>query len=96
MDKLNYNFNNISQSLIKISDENNEWRVDISNDIITLSNHNFQTGQKLLYASVISDASPTGAANTSVDDAFAYGINKRFDDTIWASFDMTIFTFDSN
>jgi hypothetical protein len=70
--------------------------VDISNDIITLSNHNFQTGQKLLYASVISDASPTGAANTSVDDAFAYGINKRFDDTIWASFDMTILTFDSN
>ena len=33
MGKLNYNFNNISQSLIKISDENNEWRVDISNDI---------------------------------------------------------------
>jgi FkbM family methyltransferase len=33
MDKLNYNFNNISQSLIKISDENNEWRVDISNNI---------------------------------------------------------------
>ena len=70
--------------------------VDISNDIITLSNHNFQTGQKLLYASVISDASPAGAANTSVDNAFAYSINKRFDDTIWASFDMTIFTFDSN
>ena len=70
--------------------------VNISSDIITISNHNFQTGQKLLYASVISDASPTGAANTSVDDAFSYGINKKFDDTIWASFDMTTFTFDSN
>ena len=70
--------------------------VNISSDIITISNHNFQTGQKLLYASVISDASPTGAANTSVDDAFSYGINKKFDDTIWSSFDMTTFTFDSN
>ena len=70
--------------------------VDISSDIITLSNHNFQTGQKLLYASVISDASPTGTATTSVDNAFDYGVNKKFDDTIWASFDMTAFTFDSN
>jgi len=70
--------------------------VDISNDIITLSNHNFQTGQKILYSAVIGDTNPTGAATTSVDDAFDYGVNKKFDDTIWASFDMTAFTFDSN
>ena len=72
--------------------------VDISNDIITLSNHNFQTGQKILYSTVIADINPTGAANTSVDNAFAYSINKRFDDTVWFSFDMTVggITFDSN
>jgi hypothetical protein len=70
--------------------------VDISNDIITLSNHNFQTGQNILYTSIIGDLNPTGAATTSVDDAFDYGVNKKFDDTIWVSFDMTAFTFDSN
>ena len=70
--------------------------INIDNDIITLPNHNFQTGQKILYNSIIGFANPTGAATTSVDDAFAYGINKKFDDTIWASFDMTVFTFDSN
>ena len=70
--------------------------VKIDNDIINLPNHNFQTGQKILYSSVISDSSPVGAANTSVENTFSYGINKKFDDTIWSSFDMTIFTFDSN
>jgi hypothetical protein len=70
--------------------------INIGNDIITLSNHNFQTGQNILYTSIIGDLNPTGAATTSVDDAFDYGVNKKFDDTIWASFDMTAFTFDSN
>jgi hypothetical protein len=70
--------------------------VDIDSDIISLPNHNFQTGQKILYASEISDAGPAGAANTSVENTFDYGINKKIDDTIWVSFDMTAFTFDSN
>jgi hypothetical protein len=70
--------------------------VDINNDVINLSNHNFQTGQKILYSAEVGDINPTGAANTSVDDAFAYSVNKKFDDTIWSSFDMTVFTFDSN
>jgi len=70
--------------------------INIGNDIITLSNHNFQTGQNILYTSIIGDLNPTGAATTSVDDAFDYGVNKKFDDTIWVSFDMTAFTFDSN
>ena len=70
--------------------------VKIDSDVINLSNHNFQTGQKILYSAVIGDLNPTGAATTSVDDAFDYGVNKKFDDTIWASFDMTAFTFDSN
>jgi hypothetical protein len=70
--------------------------VNINSDIITLQNHNFQTGQKILYSSIIGDINPTGAANTSVDDAFSYSVNKKFDDTIWSSFDMTVFTFDSN
>jgi len=72
--------------------------VDINNDVINLTNHNFQTGQKILYSSVISDSGPAGTATTYVDNAFAYSINKRFDDTIWVSFDMTVggITFDSN
>ena len=72
--------------------------IDISNDIINLPNHNFQTGQKILYSSIISDSVPAGAANTSVQDTFAYSINKKFDDNLWSSFDMTVstFTFDSN
>lgn len=77
-------------------DSSNSNIVSIDNDIINLPNHNFQTGQKILYSGVIGYINPTGAATTSVDDAFAYGINKKFDDTIWASFDMTTFTFDSN
>jgi hypothetical protein len=77
-------------------DSSNSNIVSIDNDIINLPNHNFQTGQKILYSGVIGNINPTGAATTSVDDAFAYGINKKFDDTIWASFDMTTFTFDSN
>ena len=70
--------------------------VNIDNDVINIPNHNFQTGQKILYSAVIADINPTGAATTSVDNAFAYSINKKFDDTIWSSFDMTVFTFDSN
>ena len=72
--------------------------VKIDSDVINLSNHNFQTGQKILYSAVIGDTNPTGAATTSVVDGSVYNINKRFDDTIWASFDMTIdgITFDSN
>jgi len=72
--------------------------VDINSDIINLTNHNFQTGQKVLYSSVISDSGPTGAAITSVADGAVYTINKRFSDTTWASFDMTVrgITFDSN
>jgi hypothetical protein len=70
--------------------------VNIDNDIINLPNHNFQTGQKILYSGTISEFNPAGIANTSVENTFAYGINKKFDDTIWASFDMTTFTFDSN
>ena len=70
--------------------------INIGNDIITLSNHNFQTGQNILYSSITEFTNPTGTATTSVDNAFDYGVNKKFDDTIWASFDMTAFTFDSN
>ena len=72
--------------------------VKIDSDVINLSNHNFQTGQKILYSAVIGDTNPTGAATTLVDNAFAYSINKRFSDNTWASFDMTIdgITFDSN
>ena len=70
--------------------------VNINNDIINIPNHNFQTGQKVLYSSIIGNTNPTGAANTSVDDVFAYSINKKFDDTLWNSFDMTTVTFDSN
>ena len=72
--------------------------INIDNDIITLPNHNFQTGQNILYSSITEFTNPTGAANTSVDNAFAYSINKRFDDTVWFSFDMTVggITFDSN
>jgi hypothetical protein len=72
--------------------------VDIDNDVINLQNHNFQTGQKILYSSIIGDTNPTGAATTSVENTFAYGINKKFDDNIWTSFDMTVgaITFDSN
>jgi hypothetical protein len=72
--------------------------INIDNDIINIPNHNFQTGQKVLYSSVISDSGPAGAANTSVENTFAYNINKKFDDNSWSSFDMTIntITFDSN
>jgi len=70
--------------------------VNIDNDVINIPNHNFQTGQKILYSAVIADINPTGAATTLVENAFSYSINKKFDDTIWASFDMTVFTFDSN
>jgi hypothetical protein len=71
--------------------------VKIDDDIIDLSNHNFQTGQKILYSSTI-PSGPTGAATTSVVDDAVYNINKRFDDNIWFSFDMTVdrITFDSN
>ena len=70
--------------------------VNLDNNIINIPNHNFQTGQKILYSAVIADINPTGAATTSVDDAFAYSINKKFDDILWNSFDMTTVTFDSN
>jgi hypothetical protein len=70
--------------------------VNIDNDIINLPNHNFQTGQKILYSGTISEFNPTGIANTSVENTFAYGINKKFDDTLWNSFDLTTVTFDSN
>ena len=70
--------------------------VNIDNDVINIPNHNFQTGQKILYSAVIADINPTGAATTSVDNAFAYSINKKFDDILWNSFDMTTVTFDSN
>jgi hypothetical protein len=72
--------------------------INIDNNIINLANHNFQTGQKILYSSIISDSGPAGAANTSVENTFAYNVNKKFDDTLWASFDMTTggITFDSN
>ena len=72
--------------------------VNIDSDIINLQNHNFQTGQKILYSSVISNLNPVGSATTLVENVFEYDINKKFDDTIWASFDMTIaeITFDSN
>ena len=33
MDKIEYTFNNIPQHLIKVSDDNNQWRVDISEKI---------------------------------------------------------------
>jgi hypothetical protein len=67
--------------------------IDIDGNIINLLNHNFQTGQKILYSPIIN---PTGAANTSVEDTFNYNINTKFDDTLWNSFDLDIVTFDSN
>jgi hypothetical protein len=91
-------YSNNSPLFYRQFDSSSSDIVKIDNDIINLPNHNFQTGQKILYSSVISDSSPAGAANTSVENIFSYGINKRFDDTIWASFDMTVggITFDSN
>lgn len=70
--------------------------VNIDSDIFNLTNHNFQTGQKILYSSEILNVSPVGAANTSVENTFSYNINKKFDDTLWNSFDMTTVKFDSN
>ena len=70
--------------------------INIDNDIINLTNHNFQTGQKILYSSTITVFEPTGAANTSVENTFAYNVNKKFDDTLWTTFDLTTVTFDSN
>ena len=73
--------------------EINNSNIDIDSNIIKLPNHNFQTGQKILYSPRIN---PIGAANTSVEDTFAYDINNHLDDTLWNSFDMNTVTFDSN
>lgn len=70
--------------------------VKIENNIIKLTNHNFQTGQKILYSSIIFEGNPIGAANTFVENTFSYNVNKKFDDTLWCSFDMSSITFDSN
>jgi hypothetical protein len=89
-------YSNKSPLFYRQFDSSNADIVKIDNDIINLPNHNFQTGQKILYSSVISDSNPTGVANTTVDSGFYYDIQKTFDRTDWISFDMTIFTFDSN
>jgi hypothetical protein len=73
--------------------EINNVNIDIDGNIIKLPNHNFQTGQKILYSPRIN---PTGAANTSVEDTFNYNTNTQLDDTLWNSFDMNTVTFDSN
>ena len=77
-------------------DSSSDSIIDIPNDVINLPNHNFQTGQKILYSGAISNPIPAGAANTSVVNEFAYNINKKYDDTLWTSFDTTTVTFDSN
>lgn len=69
--------------------------ININDDIINLNGHNFQTGQKLLYTNE-SSLNPIGIASITVEDTFAYNVNKRFDDNRWLSFDMTSITFDSN
>jgi len=76
--------------------EFSDVNVDIDGDIINLTNHNFQTGQKILYSPLISESIPTGEVNAFVENTFAYSINKKFDDNLWNSFDMTTVTFDSN
>jgi hypothetical protein len=73
--------------------EINNINIDINGNIINLPNHNFQTGQKILYSPRIN---PTGTANTYVENTFNYNINNQLDDTLWNSFDMNAVTFDSN
>ena len=89
-------YSNNSPLFYRQFDSSSNDIVKIDSNIINLPNHNFQTGQKILYSSIISDSNPTGVANTTVDDGFYYDIKKTFDRTDWISFDMTIFTFDSN
>jgi hypothetical protein len=89
-------YSNNSPLFYRQFDSSSNDIVKIDSNIINLPNHNFQTGQKILYSSIISDSNPTGVANTTVDSGFYYDIKKTFDRTDWISFDMTIFTFDSN
>jgi len=68
----------------------------LDNNIIELKNHNFQTGQKILYEQNILDIEAVGSATTEVDNAFSYNIPNTFDSESIMRFDMEIFTFDSN
>lgn len=77
-------------------DSSSNQFINLENNIVNLKNHNFQTGQKILYSSLISSANPVGSATTTVENTFTYNVNKKIDDTIWNSFDMNIVTFDSN
>lgn len=68
----------------------------LDNNIIELKNHNFQTGQKILYNQNPFDADPVGSATTEVDNGFSYSISNKFDSNTIMRFDMDIFKFDSN
>jgi hypothetical protein len=74
----------------------NSITVDLQNDSFKFTNHNFQSGQKVLYT--IKSFTPVAIATASseVDAAFSYPpVSENFDSPI-ISFDSVLLTFDSN
>ena len=70
--------------------------ISISKDTFKLENHNFQTGQRLLYSPLTFTKQPVGVALTTVDVSYVSpSVNTTFDSPI-QSFDSTSLTFDAN
>ena len=68
--------------------------VDLSLDKFNLNNHNFQSGQSIIYRSNYID--PTASVKTTVDSSFSYApISETFDSQI-IGVDNTSYTMDSN
>lgn len=70
--------------------------INLENNRFNLTNHNFQSGQKLLYGIAKVNATPVASAQTTIDTTFSYPvIDESFDSEI-LSFDSSSYTMDSN
>ena len=56
--------------------------INLTNDSFTLPNHNFQTGQKIIYTP--ETAPYTSIASTTVDIAFGYSVETTFDSSAFS------------
>jgi hypothetical protein len=69
--------------------------VNLNLDLFNITNHNFQSGQKILYGIGITDSIPSASIETTVDSAFSYNIPETFDTQI-LTFDSLDYTMDQN
>jgi hypothetical protein len=77
-------------------DSQNEDIIDLELNAFRFTDHNFQSGQKIIYQREGAELTPVGIALTRVDQFFQYDpVSNNFDGPI-VSFDTPSLTFDSN